>query len=221
MQVNDSDECEVNGSGQQRSRLETLLLCAGFGGMLFFAVFTLLGAMIPGYSFGRDTISALELTHLGWAQQGNFFVFGGSLLAFAAGLRREIGGGQRGSVILPVLQGLSGAGVVGAGVFVNPPLHLVCDLVAFNSAVAVLGVFVWFFWADPRWRGWRAYSAGSAVLMMCLLAGFGAANHPGGSAGLFEKLATATRVAWSTILVYKLLGGATLRGVRDGALRRG
>lgn len=100
-------------------------------------------------------------------------------------------------------------------------MHLVYDLLAFNSAVGVLVVFVWFFWADPRWRGWPAYSAGSALLMMCLLAGFGVANHMGGPAGLFEKLATGTRVVWSTILVYKLLGGATLKGDRNGALRCG
>lgn len=118
--MNRDHESEVNGSGLQRSLIDTLLLCTGFGGVLFFAVFTLLGATTPGYDFDRDTISSLELTRFGWTQQGNFFVFGASLLAFAAALRREIGTKQRGSVILPVLQGLSGAGVVGAGVFVPP-----------------------------------------------------------------------------------------------------
>ena len=120
-----------------RSALDPLLLYAGVRGMVFALSFTLLVAVPPGYHLTPDTNSFLELTQFGWLQLANSLCCGGSLFAFALGLRRELGLGK-GSILIPVLQSTSAIGVVGAGLFSGPPLHLVCDLLAFNSAVAVL-----------------------------------------------------------------------------------
>src|SRR5207302_762163 len=94
-------------------------------------------------------------------------------------------------------------------IFIHNPLHLTCDLVAFNSSIVVLLLAAWRFWPNPDWRPWALPSVLTAILMMSLLAAFGLANHPGGGpAGLLEKLATAPRTVWSSLLSIKLLRGA-------------
>ncbi len=189
---------------RRRSRLQTCLLAAGLGGFLFVATFILLGIAAPGYSSLRDTISALEFTSLSAAQRANFLVFGILLCAFAAGLRKELGNG-RGSFVIPFFQALGGIGVIGDAIFIHNPLHLVCDLIAFNSALIVLFLFAWRFKAEPRWKGWSAYSIATALVMMGLLTAFGLANHFGGLPGLMEKLASCTRTLWSVLFVARLL----------------
>lgn len=195
--------------GARRSGLQKLLLAAGFSGVVFFSVFTILGALAPSYSFARNTISSLEFTPMSVAQRANFLIFGLLLWAFAVALRRELGHG-RGALLIPLFQTFSGIGVIGDAIFIHDPLHLVCDLIAFNSALLVLFTFAWRFWGDRQWRGWSAYSLITAILMMALLAAFGAANHFGGPAGLLEKLAASTRTLWSALLTARLLGGARL-----------
>ena len=196
-------------TGVNRSKLQTALLAAGFGGVLFVVTFLVLGAIAPGYDTLRETISALEFTGLGVAQRLNFFVFGLLLMAFALALRRELGSG-RGAVLIPTFQFLSGIGVAGDAIFIHEPLHLVCDLIVFNSALMVLFLFAWRFSGDTRWKGWTAYSILTALLMMAFLTAFGVANHLGGPAGAFEKLASLTRTSWSALMVGKLYSGRRL-----------
>ncbi len=193
----------------ERSRTQTLLLATGFGGALFIVTYVILGALAPNYHPVRETISALEFTTLSVAQRINFFVFGLLLCLFAVGLRAELDGG-RGARLIPFFQALSGIGVIGDALFIHEPLHLVCDLIAFNSALLVLFLFAWRFHGDSRWKGWAAYSIITALLMMAFLTAFGFANHAGGPAGAMEKLATVWRSLWSALLAAKLLAGARL-----------
>lgn len=186
---------------------------AGFGGIPFVLTFLVLGAIAPGYESLRETISALEFTTLGSLQRINFLVFGLLLMAFAVALRRELDGG-RGAVLIPVFQFLSGVGVVGDAIFIYEPLHLVCDLIAFNAALLVLFLFAWRFSGDSRWKGWTALSVLTALLMMAFLALFGLANHRGGPAGAFEKLASLTRTCWSVLLVAKIYSGRQIGQTR-------
>jgi hypothetical protein len=189
-----------------RSGLQFFLLAAGFAGILFITAFVTLGLLAPGYNSARDTISALEFTALGVAQRANFFVFGLLLCAFAAGLRRELAGG-RGAFLIPFFQAVGGLAVIGDAIFIFNPLHLTCDLVAFNSALLVLFLFAWRFRNETRWRGWSSYSIATALLMIAFLTAFGFANHLGGPAGLLEKLAACTRTLWSALFVGRLLSG--------------
>ncbi len=196
-----------------RSKTQTALLATGFGGVLFVVTFLVLGARAPNYDTLRDTISALEFTPLGLAQRINFLVFGLMLMTFALALRRELGAGRgagRGAVLIPTFQFLSGVGVAGDAIFIHEPLHLVCDLIAFNSALLVLLLFAWRFSGDSPWKGWTAYSILTALLMMAFLTAFGFATHMGGPAGAFEKLASLTRTSWSLLLVAKLYSGRRL-----------
>ncbi|MGA3132563.1 MAG: DUF998 domain-containing protein [Terracidiphilus sp.] len=193
----------------ERWALQSALLATGFAGLLFIAAFVALGLLAPDYNLVSDTISALEFTPLSLAQRANFFVFGLLLCAFAAGLRRELAGG-RGAILIPSFQAAGGIGVIGDAIFVLNPLHLVCDLVAFNSALLVLLLFAWRFRAEPNWRGWTEYSIVTALTMMALLAAFGFANQHGGPAGLMEKLASCTRTIWSVLFSVRLLAGKSL-----------
>jgi hypothetical protein len=199
---------------RSRTQTQSALLAAGFGGVLFVVTFLVLGAVAPGYDAVRETISALEFTPLGFAQRINFFVFGLMLMAFAVALRRELGSG-RGALLIPIFQFLSGVGVAGDAIFIHEPLHLVCDLITFNSALLVLFLFAWRFSGDSQWRGWTMYSIVTALAMMALLTAFGVANHFGGPAGAFEKLASLTRTSWSALLVAKLYSGRRL--IQTGA----
>lgn len=194
---------EPANSHASRSRAQTLLLAAGLGGVPFTLAFVVLGAMAHNYRSLRDTISALEFTNLAVAQRFNFFAFGLLLISFAFGLSRELVGG-RGARLIPLFQFLTGLAVIGDAVFIYEPLHLVCDLVAFNSSLLVLFLFAWRFRGDARWRGWTTYSMLTALLMMGFLAAFGLQLHLGGPAGLMEKLASVTRTLWSVLLVRKL-----------------
>jgi hypothetical protein len=193
----------------QRSKAQAAILATGFGGLFFALTYLVLGALAPGYDALRDTISALEFTTFGLAQRINFLIFGMTLCAFAFALRRELGAG-RGAASIPVMQFCSGVGVIGAAIFIREPMHLVCDLVTFNSALSVLFLFAWRFSSDGRWRGWTAFSITAALLMMAFLTAFGVANHLGGPAGAFEKLASATRTCWSVLLVWRLYAGQVL-----------
>ena len=189
--------------------LRKALLATGFGGVLFITTFVVLGVLAPDYNSMRQTISELEFTALSIAQRINFFVFGLLLIAFAVALKRELNGGRAGWLI-PLFQFISGVGVIGDAVFIHMPLHLVCDLIAFNATLGVLFLFAWRFRCDARWKGWMAYSVLTAVMMMLFLTAFGFANHLGGPAGLFEKLATVVRTVWSVLLTVRLLAGVRL-----------
>jgi hypothetical protein len=194
----------------ERSTTQTALLATGFGGVLFVLTYLVLGALAPGYDSLRDSISALEFTTLALGQQINFLVFGMLLCVFAVALRRELGAG-RGAVLIPAVQLMSGVGVIGAGIFIHEPMHLVCDLITFNSALLSLLLFAWRFAGDSRWKGWTTLSILTALLMMGFLTAFAVAQRLGGPAGLFEKLASLTRTSWSVLLVLQLYGGRVVR----------
>jgi hypothetical protein len=193
----------------ERPPMQNLLLASGFGGLLFIAMYLALGVLAHPYNPARETISALEFTSLGLAQRLNFIVFGLLLILFAWALRMQLHPG-RGALLIPLFQLLSGIAVVGDGIFIHNPLHLVCDLIAFNSAVLVPLLFAWRVFPNPRWRAWVYYSILTSLLMMSFLAAFGFTNHSGGPAGVMEKLATVPRTLWSVLLTIKLLRGARL-----------
>jgi uncharacterized protein DUF998 len=72
------------------SRQRLLLVCGVVGPILFFAVFTVAGAVRHGYSALRDFVTHLSLGDQGWVQIANFIVFGLLMLAFDAGTRYAI-----------------------------------------------------------------------------------------------------------------------------------
>jgi hypothetical protein len=87
--------------------------------------------------------------------------------------------------------------MAGDAIFIHEPLHMVRDLIAFNSALLVLFLFAWRVSGDNRWKGWTAYSIPTSLLMMAFLTAFGIANHLGDPAELLQNSRPArARLGW-------------------------
>jgi hypothetical protein len=79
----------------------------------------LLGAQRASYDATRMPISLLAVGRDGWTQIANFVLCGGLVLAFAVGLRMVLEG--PGGRWAPILFGLIGIGLIGAGPFATDP----------------------------------------------------------------------------------------------------
>jgi hypothetical protein len=91
-----------------------VLLASGALSAIVFAVALLIeGARRPGYVSAYHTGSALSLGDHGWIQRANFLQLGLGSIAFAVGVRRELGD-RLGSILL----GIFGLGMMVSGTFV-------------------------------------------------------------------------------------------------------
>ena len=181
-----------------------LLACGVVGPVLFIVTFLIEGVTRPGYNSLVFPVSALESGPLGWIQVANFIVFGFFIGGFAVGLRKALVGGI-GVIWLPLLEGVVALGLLGDGIFTHDPLHTVCDVVTFTSALVVCIIFARRFAGDSRWRGWATYSIVTGILLVVFLTTFGVAMTHHGPAGLFEKLAILVRAIWTILLAARLL----------------
>jgi hypothetical protein len=195
-----------------------LLACGVIGPVLFVVVFLVEGATRPDYDPLRHPVSSLGIGGLGWTQRANFLVFGALLLAFAVGLRpalRRSGGG----IWAPLLIGLVGLGLMGAGVFVSDPisgyppgspmmatvrtthgvLHDAFSTPVFTALPAACFVVAYRFAAWGR-RGWAVYSAvsGVAFLACFVVTSMGFAQNPAlmPIGGLMQRLTLVIGMAW-------------------------
>jgi Protein of unknown function (DUF998) len=97
-----------------------LLACGAVAGPLFVVTVLAQVATRPGFSLNRDAASLLDDGPWGWVQSANFIVTGLLLIAAAAGLRRALQDG-RGSRWAPRLLAITGAGLIGGGIFHPDP----------------------------------------------------------------------------------------------------
>lgn len=163
-----------------------LLACGVASTPVFYALAAVQLALRPGYDIRTQPISFLALGELGWIQVANFVLTGALALAGALGLRHALRGqrGQRGGTAGPILAGLYGLGMIGAGLFGPDPLpipgqapqmsatgavHMVAFLVSFLSLIAGCFVFAHRFSTVGK-RGWALYSVASALLAPLLVA---------------------------------------------------
>ncbi|WP_020579236.1 DUF998 domain-containing protein [Actinopolymorpha alba] len=208
-------------------RERVLLACGVVGPALFVLVFLVEGVTRPNYDPLRHPVSSLALGETGWTQVVNFLVTGALILAFAIGLRPAI---RRydGGIWAPLLVGLVGVGLIGAGVFVTDPiggyppgsplvpegtvngaLHDAFSLPVFTALPAACFVVAYRFARSGRRMGWAVYSVLTAVVFMTcfVLASFGFSRQsafvPVG--GLFQRLAIIVGFAWIGALAVHLL----------------
>ncbi|GAA3943767.1 DUF998 domain-containing protein [Actinoplanes auranticolor] len=205
-----------------------LLLCGLLAGPLFVVTFLLEGASRDGYDPLRHPVSSLALGPGGWVQIGAFLTAGLLTLAFAVGLRRSLGRGP-GSAAGPLLIGVWGVGLLGAGVFVTDPvsgypagtpatpdapsrpglLHdLAFSLPGFVGFAAAMVVLTYAF-ARRHAPGWAIYSGLSAIafLVLFVLASAGFAQDPRwvSTAGLLQRLAVGVGWLWLGLLAARRL----------------
>ena len=131
-----------------------LLACGIVAGPLWVGVVLVQMLTRPGFDLRRHAVSVLSLGDLGWIQVANFIVAGLLVIACAVGLRRALQRGRAGTWG-PLLVGVYGLGLVGAGLFSADPvpgfppgttpatqfsthgaLHLLFSSVAFLSLIA-------------------------------------------------------------------------------------
>ena len=181
----------------------------GFGGILFFLIFSLLGILTPHYNSLYQTISSLELEKIGLFQQFNFIIFGILNLFFALSIYKEFPNRVI-SYFIVFFQCLSAVGLLGDGLYIYNPEHIIFDLITFNSSLIVLILFAKLLYNNQSWKGWSAYSLLSAALMIAFLTAFGIANKNHGVAGLYERMAVLIRVFWSCFFAMSLVKKATV-----------
>ncbi|MEV5894918.1 DUF998 domain-containing protein [Nonomuraea fuscirosea] len=160
------------------------LLCGVVAGPLFMLVLLIQGAVRDGYDPIRHAGSSLELgSRLGWIQQANFLLAGVLVIVFALALPGALRERGRQPAWGSLLVALWGAGLIGAGVFLDDPvsgyppgtpaltvpptlhgdLHGKISLVGFLALAVACFVFTRRFagWGEGRWA---LYSALSGIL---------------------------------------------------------
>lgn len=231
--MNDINPLSATTTGTQRVILR-LCLWAGIVGPIFFVlVFTIDGALTPGYSAMREVISFLELGPIGWIQRLNFILTGLFFILFALGyfywMRPRSAWGWLS--VTTVLIALSGVGLILAGLFlpdapgsaqtsVHGVLHTISFTVVFLSlGLASLAVGTKFI-RTAGWRihGWYSLLAGlfpiiaalgnlysSFVVSNASNTPFTATSSQLAVGGLINRLLVLVTFAWYVILASHML----------------
>ncbi len=216
----------IEGRGKQpvgSLALRLLLACGALGPLLFIVVFLIEGATRPNYSAWHHFVSSLSLGEGGWMQITNFLLCGVLVLCFAIGLRRVLHPGK-GSTWGPLLLGLFGLSLIGAGLFVTDPLlgyppgvpstltlhgaiHMLLSLVVFTALIAACFVLARRFAGDPAWRGWAPYSIATGILVAVLFIAtdVAASPNPNAPAGFVQRLCIIIGWVWIALVALRLL----------------
>ncbi len=217
-----------------------LLACGAIAGPLYIIMAMIQIFVRPGFDPTRHDLSLMSNGDLGWIQIANFVVTGLLTIAGAIGMRRALRG-NLGGRWGPVLIGIYGLGLIGAGIFVADPmngfppgtpagpgviswhgiLHLVSGAIGFLGLIAACFVFARRF-AALRQRGWTAYSVATGVIFFAAFFGIATGSQQGGTTLVLVTVAFTIAVvlawAWLTALTSRLmaeLAGAERQGEFD------
>jgi len=211
-------------AGSQPVVTRLLLACGAIGPLLFIVVFLIEGATRPHYRVLQDAVSALSIGEGGWMQITNFIVSGALVFGFAIGLRRVLPT-SRGSTWGPILLGLVGLGLIGAGIFVTDPglgypyeastiivtvhgtIHSIISLFfVFIPLPAACFVLARRDAADPAAHGWAWYSIATGLLVVVFVVLTFVATALNGPAGLTQRIFLIVGLSWIAVLAIRLMG---------------
>ena len=188
MQTVSSNQIPRNPSVQTK-QINALLVCGIIAGP-FYIVISLIQALTrPGFDLLRHDLSLLANGPFGWIQIMNLLLSGALVLAFGLGMRQILRGSQ-GGTWGPLLIGLYGLGLIGAGFFTADPafgfppgtptdahtiswhglLHFITAGVGFLALIAACAVMARRF-ASQGDRRWATYSLGAGVLFFAAFVG--------------------------------------------------
>jgi len=177
--------------------MKKLLTCGMLAGPLYVGLWVLQIFIRKGYDPSRHDLSLLSNGDLGWIQITNFLVSGLLVILGAAGLRHAMQKGK-GRIAGPLLLGLYGLGLIGAGFFIADPMmgfppgtpegmpkaisfngmmHLVSGSIGFLGLIAACMVLARRF-ASLKKKGLAVYSVATGVIFFVAFAGIasGSAN---------------------------------------------
>lgn len=214
-------ETSTQSTGEQPVAIRLLLACGAIGPLLFIVVFLIEGATRPHYSAWQNVVSSLSQGEGGWIQMANFIVCGALVLGFAIGLRRALRTG-RGSTWGPILLGIFGLCLIGAGFFVTDPLlgyppgasstptvhgtlHNLLSLFVFASLIAACFVLARREAADPAGRGWAWYSVATGILVAVFFVVTDVVALLNGPAGLMQRICIIIGWSWIALLAICLM----------------
>jgi hypothetical protein len=184
--------CEQTGERQMThvSKLTQVLLICGLIAGPFYIIVGLIQALTrPGFDILRHDLSLLAIGNLGWIQITNLVLTGLFVLAFAVGARRTLSAGT-GRTWGPILLGIYGLGLIGAGFFIADPafgfppgtpanahaiswhglLHIITAGIGFLALIAACFVLARRF-ASRGQKGWAAYSLATGVIFFAAFVG--------------------------------------------------
>jgi hypothetical protein len=209
-------------SGTSRKLTRALLACGVVAGPLYIVVGLIQMLIRDGFDIRRHALSLLSNGDLGWIQISNFLLTGLLVIAGVAGMRRVLRG-SRGGTWGPLLIGVYGSGLVGAGLFRADPalgfppglpvdaygviswhgmMHLVVGAIGFFGLIAACMVFARRFFALGE-RGWAAYSIATGVLFFAAF--FGIASGSQGPFSLIFAIAVVIAWAWISAMAARLM----------------
>jgi hypothetical protein len=210
-------------TGTNTNVTKALLTCGVAAGPLFIAVALTQAFTRSEFDLSSHPPSLLSLGGLGWIQITNFVVVGLLFLAFAIGMRQDLGRSRAGTWG-PRLTGVVGVSFIAGGAFVidrgfgfppgTPPgsptelswhgiLHGLAPIVAFLSLIAVFVVFARRFASLGR-RRWAAARIAAGVIVLALNAW---PNLGGDPEGKFAPLwvGVALGFGWTSAIAARLV----------------
>jgi len=209
-----------------------LLACGVIAGPLYIGVALIQGLTRGGFDLMHHDVSLLSNGELGWIQITNFLVTGLLVIAGAVGMRREMRREMRramhsglGRTWGPLLVGIYGLGLIGAGIFVADPmngfppgtpanantiswhglLHFITGGLGFLALIAACFVFALRFAALGQ-RGWTAYSAATGIIFFAAF--FGIASGSGQAWSIIGFwIGVVLAWAWLSVMAARLMAG--------------
>jgi hypothetical membrane protein len=191
----------------------------------FIALVILQGVLQPSYSHVVQPISALAALPLGWLQNLNFYIVGTLLIAYAIGLHFSVRPARR-AAIGPALLGLSGVGLIVAGVFpwrqengiyVEPAGHVVGAVMSFLGASIGHMMISRRMRQDPRWEGIASYVLASGIAMLLLFFAVAYSLEPGSPlrpwTGVLQRVLVAIWFACTFVVALRGSRGQPQSGV--------
>jgi hypothetical protein len=199
-----------------------LLICGLIAGPFYIVVGLIQALTRPGFDIMRHDLSLLANGDLGWIQITNLVLSGLLVIAGAVGMRKALQDG-RGRTWGPILLGIYGLGLIGAGFFIADPsfgfppgtpadahvmswhglLHFICGGVGFLALIAACFVFARRF-ASQRQRGWAVYSLATGVIFFAAFVGIAMGSGQSWSViGFWIGVVVAW--AWISAMAVKLL----------------
>jgi hypothetical protein len=186
---------------------QILLACSAVAGPLYIALGIFQMLIRPGYDPTRHDLSLMSNGDLGWIQITNFVVTGLLVIAGTLGMRGALRGGRAGTWG-PLLVGIYGLGLIGAGIFVADPalgfppgtpadaheisksgfLHFVSGGIGFLALIAACFVFARRFHALHQ-RKWTVYCVITGIVFFAAFVGIATGSQLGERVLVFVTLA--------------------------------
>ena len=202
---------------------KALLTCGISAGPLYVIVGLIQMAIRPGFDITRHSLSLLANGALGWIQILNFLATGMLLIAGAVGVKRALPSG-RGSKWGPLMLGLYGLGLMGAGIFSADPalgfppgtplehtpiswhgmLHFIVGTIGFSGFIASCIIFARRFKSLQK-PGWAWYSLITGMLFLASFVGIASGSK--GPVSTFFAIAVVLGFTWISALLSSLKTG--------------